>query len=71
VGDDRLRLVGDLVRRAGGRLAADGERARSVRVQAERAGLRVAVDDLDLRGIDPETIGDDLREAGLVALAVR
>ena len=68
----RLRLVAHLVGRPGDRLAADGQRARAVGVQAERA--RCAVSPWmtsTLSGVDAEPVGDDLGEAGLVALAVR
>jgi len=37
-------------------LAADGQRARAVGVQAERAGGGVAVDDVDLLRVDPEPV---------------
>ena len=51
--------------------AADRQRARAVRAQAHRARRGVAVDDLDDARVDPEAVADDLREARLVALAVR
>ena len=66
-----LRLVGDLVGRQRHRLAAHRQRARAVGAHSERAGARVAVDHLDMDRIDADPVRDDLREAGLVALAVR
>ena len=69
--DDPPGLVDDLVGRPHDRLAADRQRARAVGVLAEGAGRGVAVHDLDLIRRDPEPVGDDLGEAGLVALAVR
>ena len=71
VGGELLGLVGHLVGGARHRLAADGQRARAVGAHAERALGGVAVDDLDLGRVDAEPVGHDLREAGLVALAVR
>ena len=69
---DPLGLVGHLDRRLGERLAADGQRARAVGAQAERAGAGVAVDrrrpDVG-RGAD--AVGDDLRERRVEPLAVR
>src|SRR5439155_27057416 len=64
-------LVSDLDARARDGLAADSERARAVGARALRAGGGVAVDDLDLRRVDAQAVGDDLGEARLVALAVR
>ena len=71
MGDDRLGLGRDLVGRSRRRLAADGERARAVRVEPEWTGVGVAVDHLDLLRVDAELVGDDLREPRLVTLAVR
>ena len=68
---DLLGLVDQLHGRAGDRLAADGQRARAVGAEAERAGAGVAVDDVDHVGRDPEPVGDDLRERRVQALAVR
>ena len=68
---DPLRLVLNLLCGAGDRLAADRERARAVRVLAERPGVRVAVDDVDDLRRDAEAIGDDLGEARLEPLPVR
>ena len=70
-GADLLGLVLHLLGGAAHRLAAHGERTRAVRAPAERALVRVAVQDVDVLGVDPEAVGDDLREAGVVALAVR
>ena len=66
-----LTLSTSLHGRAGDRLAADGQRARAVGAEAERAGAGVAVDDVDHVGRDAEPVGDDLRERRVQALAVR
>ena len=68
---DALGLVLDLERGASDRFTADGQRARAVRAPAPRALVCVAVDHVDVRGVDPDPVGDDLGEAGVQALAVR
>ena len=71
VGGDLLALGDDLVERFHDRRAADGDRARAVGAHAEQDLRGVAVHDVDVLDRHAETVGDDLREGGLVALAVR
>ena len=63
-------LVPDLAGRHRGRGAGDRRRARGVRAQAVRRGVRVAVLDLDVPHREAELLGDDLGEGRLVALAL-
>ena len=68
---DLARLLDDPLGRVVERDAADGERARSIGIHAERRDRRVAVQHLDLVRRAAEAIRDDLRERRLVSLAVR
>ena len=71
VGGDRAGLVDHLVERHVDGDAADGQRARAVGVEPERADRGVGVQHLDVVGVDAEPVGHDHRPGGLVALAVR
>ena len=67
---DLLGLGLDLLHRLEDRGHADGGRARAVGAHAELHLVGVAMDDLDLADRNAEPLGDQLREGGLVALAV-
>ena len=70
VGRDLLALRDDLVDRLHDRRAADRDRARAVGAHAEEDAPGVAVDDVHVLDRHAEPVGDDLRERGLVSLAV-
>ena len=63
-------LVDDSVAGHVDRDATDGERARAVGVEAERADGGVGVEDVDVLRRHAELVGHDHRPRGLVALAV-
>ena len=67
---DLLALLDDLLAGVDDRLAADRDRARAVGAHADRGLVGVAVDHLDVLDRHAELLGDQLRERGLVALAV-
>ena len=67
---DDLRLVDHLVDGLGDCRAANSQRTRAVASHAERDLVRITMDDLDAADIDAELVGNDLREGGVVALAV-
>ncbi len=70
VGGDLLRLGDDLVGRHPQGRAADHGRARAAGADAERDPVGVAVDILDVAGVEAELFGQDLLEGRLVALAL-
>src|SRR5204863_8431237 len=70
-GGDVLRLLLHLAGRDRGGRARYRRRAAAVGAEAERGAVGVAVHDLDVLGRDAELLGHDLRERGLVALALR
>ncbi len=70
VGRDLLGLGLDLVERLHDRGHADRARARAVGAHAELHLVGVAVHDADVVDRDAEPFGHELREGGLVALAV-
>ena len=64
-------LLLDLAGGDGRRGAGDRRRARRIRPEPVRRGVGVALLDLDVRDREAELLGDDLRERGLVTLALR
>jgi hypothetical protein len=70
MGGDLLALLDDLVAGVDDRLAADRDRARAVGAHADRGLLGIAVDKLHILDRHAELLGDQLRERGLMALAM-
>ena len=70
VGGDLLALGDDLVQRLDDRGAAHGEAATAVGAHAEQHLAGVAMLDRDVLERDAQLVGHDLRERGLVALAM-